>query len=216
MLRVWNGAANSHKRVVALLSFGPASKTSISIVGAFFFFLCFFPTERTTQPARKGTSNKDTRPPPSLQRRGHFHAVRGATVCQPALLELRVGPLRPGHLPPPLPSPSPPSGGASHRRGAAPRGAVLLQQGHAAEGARADAALVLLHLGVGLKVGPQVGAVGEGPVAVGAGERALTCTEREETRHGSPDLTPSASASRAERVAPRTARKRVVGRSELA
>lgn len=55
---------------------------------------------------------------------------------------------------------------------------MLLQQGHAAEGARADATLVLLHLGVGLQVSPQVGAVGEGPVAVGAGERALTWTGR--------------------------------------
>lgn len=55
---------------------------------------------------------------------------------------------------------------------------MLLQQGHAAEGARADATLVLLHLGVGLQVSSQVGAVGEGPVAVGAGERALTWTGR--------------------------------------
>lgn len=52
---------------------------------------------------------------------------------------------------------------------------MFLQQRHAAEGARADATLVLLHLGVCLQVSPQVGAIGEGPVAVGAGERALTC-----------------------------------------
>lgn len=56
---------------------------------------------------------------------------------------------------------------------------MFLQQRHAAEGARADATLVLFHLGVGLQVSPQVGAVGEGPVAVGAGERALTWRERE-------------------------------------
>lgn len=55
---------------------------------------------------------------------------------------------------------------------------MFLQQRHAAEGARADAALVLLHLGVGLQMSSQVGAVGEGPVAVGAGERALTWTEK--------------------------------------
>lgn len=52
---------------------------------------------------------------------------------------------------------------------------MLLQQRHAAEGARADATLVLLHLSVSLQVSSQVGAVGEGPVAVGAGERTLTC-----------------------------------------
>lgn len=51
---------------------------------------------------------------------------------------------------------------------------MLLQQRHAAEGTRADAALVLFHFGVGLQMGPQVGAVGKGPIAVGAGERALT------------------------------------------
>ena len=51
---------------------------------------------------------------------------------------------------------------------------MFLQQGHAAEGARAHAALVLLHFGVRLQVGAQVGAVGERSVAVWAGERALT------------------------------------------
>lgn len=64
--------------------------------------------------------------------------------------------------------------GASDPRGAAPRGAVFLQQRHAAEGAGADATLVLLHLGVGLQVSAQIGAVGEGPVAVGAREWPLT------------------------------------------
>lgn len=63
---------------------------------------------------------------------------------------------------------------ASDARGAAARRAVFLQQRHAAEGARADATLVLLHLGVGLQVGAQVGAVCEGSVAVGAGEGPLT------------------------------------------
>lgn len=57
---------------------------------------------------------------------------------------------------------------------------MLLQQRHAAEGARADAALVLFHLGVGLEMSPQVGAVRKGPVAVGAGERTLTWTEKVE------------------------------------
>lgn len=51
---------------------------------------------------------------------------------------------------------------------------MLLQQGHAAEGAGADATLILFHFGVGLQVSPQVGAIGKGTVAVGAGERALT------------------------------------------
>lgn len=49
-----------------------------------------------------------------------------------------------------------------------------MQQGHAAEGPRAGAALVLLHLGVGLQVGAQVGAISEGPVTVLTGEGALT------------------------------------------
>lgn len=56
---------------------------------------------------------------------------------------------------------------------------MFLQQRHAAEGARADATLVLLHLGVGLQVGAQVGAVGKGPVAVGAGEGTLTLERRD-------------------------------------
>lgn len=58
--------------------------------------------------------------------------------------------------------------------GTTPRGAVFMQQGHAAEGPRARAALVLLHLWVGLQVGSQVGAVGEGPVAVLTSKGALT------------------------------------------
>lgn len=58
--------------------------------------------------------------------------------------------------------------GVSYRSGAAPRGAMFLQQRHATEGTRADATLVLLHFGVGLQVSSQVGAVGKGPVAVGA------------------------------------------------
>lgn len=55
---------------------------------------------------------------------------------------------------------------------------MFVQQGHAAEGPRAGDALVLLHLGVGLQVRAQVGAIGEGPVTVLTGERALTCKER--------------------------------------
>lgn len=51
--------------------------------------------------------------------------------------------------------------------------AVLVQEGHAAEGSRAGGALVLLHLGVGLQVGAQVGAISEGTAAVRAGKRSL-------------------------------------------
>lgn len=60
---------------------------------------------------------------------------------------------------------------------------MFLQQRHAAEGARADATLVLLHLGVGLQMSPQVGAVSEGPVAVGAREWPLTWKGRGEETH---------------------------------
>ncbi len=49
-----------------------------------------------------------------------------------------------------------------------------MQQGHAAKGPRAGAALVLLHLRVGLQVGPQVGAISKGPVTVLTSEGALT------------------------------------------
>lgn len=56
---------------------------------------------------------------------------------------------------------------------------VLVEQGHAGEGAGAGPALVLLHLRVGLQVGAQVGAVGEGAVAVGAGEGLLTWGQRD-------------------------------------
>lgn len=58
---------------------------------------------------------------------------------------------------------------------------MLVQQGHSAEGASARAALVLLHLGVGLQVGAQVGAVGEGPVTELAGEGALACGDEGQT-----------------------------------
>lgn len=51
---------------------------------------------------------------------------------------------------------------------------VFVQEGHAAEGARAGATLVLLHLRVGLQVRSQVGAVGEGSVTVRTGEGTLT------------------------------------------
>lgn len=56
-----------------------------------------------------------------------------------------------------------------------------MQQGHAAKGPRTRPALVLLHLGVGLQVGSEVGAVCEGTVAVLAREGALTCDGRWET-----------------------------------
>lgn len=52
---------------------------------------------------------------------------------------------------------------------------MLVQQGHAAEGPCARTALVLLHLGVGLLVGAQVGAVGKSPVTELTGEGTLTC-----------------------------------------
>lgn len=52
-----------------------------------------------------------------------------------------------------------------------------MQQGHAAKGPRTRPALVLLHLGVGLQVGSEVGAVCEGAVAVLAREGALTCAK---------------------------------------
>lgn len=55
-----------------------------------------------------------------------------------------------------------------------------MQQGHAAEGPRARAALVLLHLGVGLQMGAQVGAVGKGPVTVLTSEWALAWLKRRE------------------------------------
>lgn len=61
---------------------------------------------------------------------------------------------------------------------AAARDGVFVQQRHAAEGARAGAALVLLHLRVRLQVGAQVGAIGECPVTVGTGEWALTCEKK--------------------------------------
>ena len=54
---------------------------------------------------------------------------------------------------------------------------MFVQQGHATEGARAGAALVLLHLGMGLQVGPQVGTVRESPVTVRTGEWTLTYGE---------------------------------------
>lgn len=58
---------------------------------------------------------------------------------------------------------------------AAAGGVVLVQQRHAAEGPRTRTALVLLHLGVGLQVGAQVGAVGESPVTELTGKGTLTC-----------------------------------------
>lgn len=50
---------------------------------------------------------------------------------------------------------------------------VLGEQGHPGESLGAVGARVLLDVGMGLKVGPEVGAVGEGSVTQGAGERLL-------------------------------------------
>lgn len=49
-----------------------------------------------------------------------------------------------------------------------------MQQGHATEGPRAGAALVLLHFRVGLQVGAEVGAIGKSPIAVLTSEGAFT------------------------------------------
>lgn len=51
---------------------------------------------------------------------------------------------------------------------------VLAEEGHSGEGLTAVGTGILLHLGVGLEVSPQVGAVCEGPVAVLAGEWLLS------------------------------------------
>lgn len=59
--------------------------------------------------------------------------------------------------------------------------AVFLQQGHAAEGARTGAALVFLHICVGLQVRAQIRTVCEGTVTVWAGERTFTCGEKRES-----------------------------------
>lgn len=63
----------------------------------------------------------------------------------------------------------------SGRGGTAAGCAVFLQQGHAAEGARTGAALVFLHICVGLQVRAQVRTVCEGTVTVWARERTFTC-----------------------------------------
>lgn len=55
-----------------------------------------------------------------------------------------------------------------------------MQQGHATEGPGAGPALVLLHFGVGLQVGTQVGAVRKGPVTVLTGEGTFTWLKGEE------------------------------------
>lgn len=51
---------------------------------------------------------------------------------------------------------------------------MLVQQGHAGKGSGARLALILLDIRVGLEVRPEVGAVGEGSAAVGAGKGLLT------------------------------------------
>lgn len=68
----------------------------------------------------------------------------------------------------------------SGRGGAAAGCTVFLQQGHAAEGARTGAALVFLHICVGLQVRTQIRTVCEGTVTVWAGERTLTCGKKRE------------------------------------
>lgn len=79
---------------------------------------------------------------------------------------------------------------------------MLLQQRHAAERARADPALVLLDLGVGLEMGSQVGAVGEGAVTVRAGERPLTCVRADVSSQepGSGEGLPAGGADAGQRV----------------
>ena len=57
--------------------------------------------------------------------------------------------------------------------GAAAGDTVFLEEGHAAEGARAHATLVLLHLCVSLEVCTQVGAVSKCPVTMWAGKWTL-------------------------------------------
>lgn len=57
---------------------------------------------------------------------------------------------------------------------------MLVEQGHSGEGSGTCLALVLLDIRVGLEVGPEVGAVGEGAAAVGAGEGLLAWGETTE------------------------------------
>lgn len=54
---------------------------------------------------------------------------------------------------------------------------MLVEQRHAGEGPGTRLALVLLDVRVGLQVGPQVGAVREGPAAMRAGEGLLPWEE---------------------------------------
>lgn len=68
---------------------------------------------------------------------------------------------------------------ASAGRPRAARLLVLVEQGHAREGAGARLALVLLHVRVRLQVSTQVGAVGEGAAAVGAGEGLLAWGQKD-------------------------------------
>lgn len=69
-----------------------------------------------------------------------------------------------------LPAPSPPSSGA----GAAAGLLVTRQERHAGEGLGTGRALVLLGVGVRLQVGPEIGAVGEGPATVRTAVGLLT------------------------------------------
>lgn len=57
---------------------------------------------------------------------------------------------------------------------------VLCERRNPGERLEAAPTLVPFHLRVGLKVGPQVGAVGEGSVAMEAGEGFLSCGRKPE------------------------------------
>lgn len=61
-----------------------------------------------------------------------------------------------------------------------------MQQGHAAEGPRAGAALVLLHLGVSLQVGAKVGAVGKSSITVLTSKGAFTWLEEDKKKNCEP------------------------------
>lgn len=95
----------------------------------------------------------------------------GTSTARPGGLEASVA-VKDGRLPPGRGGGWVAAGSAGAARAA--RLLVLVQQRHAGEGAGAPRALVLLHVRVRLQVGTQVGAVGEGAAAVGAGEGLLT------------------------------------------
>lgn len=59
---------------------------------------------------------------------------------------------------------------------------MFVQKRHATEGPGAGATLVLLHLRVGLHVGAQVGAIGEGPATVLTSKGALTWLKKQKKK----------------------------------